>query len=144
VLDATTAELLPPQAASSKPLQEDVYDALYVGLGSSDCKVAQRAIDILMPSYGSGSTSLGFNMPAEEALALLHTAVEQYHTLDTHRELLLVLRCYVPIVRQLAPTQLLPVVQRAIELDSCSLSADAAQRDQAVWVTQDFGHPCGS
>jgi hypothetical protein len=106
-----------PQAASSKTHQEDEYDALFLGYGSNDRDVAQRVLDMLWPSIGSDVTPLGFSLPAEEALALLHTAVEQHRTSSTHRQLLHMLVGYVPSVQHLAPSQLLPVVQRAMKLE---------------------------
>jgi hypothetical protein len=93
-------------------------DALFLGLGSSNQNIAQRALNVLMPGASLDPTSWDFSMPAEEALALLQTAVERYYTSHVHQQLLYVLVHQVPSVRQLTPSQLLPVVQRAMALDS--------------------------
>jgi hypothetical protein len=96
-----------------------VYDALFLGLSSSDFSLAQRALDMLKPrGAGFNPTPLDVSLPAAEALAMLHTAMEQHYASDAHSQFLQVLVRHVPSVRQLTPTQLLPVVQHAAAVDA--------------------------
>jgi hypothetical protein len=71
--------------------QEQVSDTLFLGLNSIDRDTAGRALDIVAPlsvSTGITPTSVVHSLPAGEAVALLHTAVERHCALSTHRQIL--------------------------------------------------------
>jgi hypothetical protein len=98
---------MPPRVLQLQVTEADLGDYLHLSFNSSSAKVPERAVKVLRVCNSA-------RLPASEALALLHTAVERSHgaILDSHVEVLKRIPGALNSLACLTTEQLQPVIQR--------------------------------